>query len=84
MGVGVTTAGVEAVIEDHFVVAAAAADMMAAVGAEEAATHLIMKIDTTATIPTDIHQESSASYSNRDYGGRSGSPERKRMRMEVS
>ncbi|XP_063821380.1 zinc finger protein on ecdysone puffs-like [Ostrinia nubilalis] len=28
--------------------------------------------------------ESSASYSNRDYGGRSGSPERKRMRMEGS
>ncbi|XP_046962759.1 zinc finger protein on ecdysone puffs isoform X1 [Vanessa cardui] len=26
--------------------------------------------------------ESSASYSNRDYGGRSGSPDRKRMRME--
>ncbi|XP_045448175.1 zinc finger protein on ecdysone puffs [Melitaea cinxia] len=28
--------------------------------------------------------ESSASYSNRDYGGRSGSPDRKRMRMEGS
>ncbi|XP_053617165.1 zinc finger protein on ecdysone puffs-like isoform X2 [Plodia interpunctella] len=28
--------------------------------------------------------ESSASYSNRDYGGRSGSPERKRMRVEGS
>ncbi|XP_047019845.1 zinc finger protein on ecdysone puffs-like isoform X1 [Helicoverpa zea] len=26
--------------------------------------------------------ESSANYSNRDYGGRSGSPDRKRMRME--
>uniref|UniRef100_A0A1E1WHG5 Uncharacterized protein n=3 Tax=Pectinophora gossypiella TaxID=13191 RepID=A0A1E1WHG5_PECGO len=28
--------------------------------------------------------ESSAAYSNRDYGGRSGSPDRKRMRMEGS
>ncbi|XP_060803736.1 zinc finger protein on ecdysone puffs isoform X2 [Amyelois transitella] len=28
--------------------------------------------------------ESSASYANRDYGGRSGSPERKRMRVEGS
>ncbi|OWR53702.1 Zinc finger protein on ecdysone puffs [Danaus plexippus plexippus] len=86
MEVGVTTAAVEVVIEDHFVVTGVAADMMAAVGAEEAATQPITKIDTTVTMPTDIHQvgivESSASYSNRDYGGRSGSPERKRMRME--
>ncbi|CAH0405411.1 unnamed protein product [Chilo suppressalis] len=32
----------------------------------------------------NYRSESSASYSNRDYGGRSGSPDRKRMRIEGS